>query len=193
MTRLSPIDIDDLSEDVRALIEAGEQIMGFTPNDALIMARNPALTKAVTMLVQAVYGQGTLDSGLKRLIGYINSTAAGCVYCQVHTANGAHDNGIDTAKIQAAWEYETSDLFSDAERAALRVAQGAGHSPSEVTDIQFADLKNYYSDNEIVEIVSVIATFGFLNRWNSTLATKLESTPLAFAKASNLRTTAETV
>ncbi|MEL7028460.1 MAG: hypothetical protein AAGL49_04450 [Pseudomonadota bacterium] len=33
----------------------------------------------------------------------------------------------------------------------------------------------------MVEIVSVIAMFGFLNRWNSTLATELEAAPAALA------------
>lgn len=189
MARLTPVGKENLPEDVRGLIEAGEQIMGFTPNDALIMARNPALTKAFLALVQAVYGQGTLDPGLKRLIGYINSTAAGCVYCQVHTANGAHDNGVEIAKIEAAWEYETSELFSEAERAALRVAQASGVTPNAVTDEEFADLKNYFTQDEIVEIISVIAMFGFLNRWNSTLATELESTPLAFTQTADIKTT----
>lgn len=189
MSRLDPIKREDLSDDVRALIDLGEDMMGFTPNDALIMGRNPALTKAMSALVGAVYGSGTLDEGLKRLIGYINSTAAGCVYCQVHTAHGAHNAGLNDQKIQKAWEYETSDLFTEAERAALRVANGAGKSPNEVTDAEFADLKNYYSDDEIVEIVSVIGMFGFLNRWNSTLATELEGTPLAFARSNDVKTT----
>jgi len=172
MSRLDPISRDELPEDARTLLEMGEQMMGFTPNDALIMGRNPALFKAASALVGAVYGTGTLDPGLKRLIGYINSTAAGCTYCQAHTAHGAHNAGIDRAKI----------LFTEAERAALRVAQGSGLSPNTVTDAEFADLKNYYSDDEIVEIVSVIAMFGFLNRWNATLATELEQTPAAFLK-----------
>jgi len=185
MSRLDPIAREDLPEDTRTLLEFGEEMMGFTPNDALIMGRNPALFKATTALVGAVYGQGTLDPGLKRLIGYINSTASGCTYCQAHTAHGAHNAGIDRAKIDAAWEYETSDLFTDAERAALRVAQGAGVTPNAVTDAEFADLKTYYSDDEIVEIVSVIAMFGFLNRWNATLATEIEQTPAAFMKGDN--------
>lgn len=189
MARLDPIAKADLPKDVQGILDMAEEMMGFTPNDGLIMARNPALTKALMALVGAIYGTGTLDPGLKRLIGYINSTAAGCVYCQVHTAHGAHNAGIDDAKIQAAWEYETSDLFSEAERAALRVAQGAGQSPNAVTDDEFADLKNYFSDNEIVEIVSVISMFGFLNRWNSTLATELEATPLSFAKSVGVKTT----
>lgn len=182
MARLTPIAESDLTEEVKALIDAGSDMMGFTPNDALIMALKPELTKAVSALVLAIYGPSLLSSGLKRLIGYINSTASGCVYCQVHTAHGALKEGVEAAKIRAAWEYETSALFTEAERAALRVAQAAGQTPNQVSDAEFDALKAYYSDEEIVEIVSVIAMFGFLNRWNSTLATELEKTPLSYAK-----------
>lgn len=180
MSRLEPLKRSELPESVMPLLEMADGMMGFVPNDLFVMARNPALLQALGGLVGAVYGQGTLDPGFKRLIGYINSTASGCVYCQSHTAHGAHKEGVDEEKIRAAWEYETSDLFSEAERAALRVAQGAGVSPNAVTDAQFTDLKNFYSDDEIVEIVSVISMFGFLNRWNATLATDIEDKPGAF-------------
>jgi len=34
---------------------------------------------------------------------------------------------------------------------------------------------------QIVELVSVIALFGYLNRWNDTMATQLEGLPARFA------------
>jgi len=180
MTRLKPLTAAELPESIQPLLEMADGMMGFVPNDLFVMARNPALLQALGALVGAVYGQGSLDPGFKRLIGYITSTASGCQYCQSHTSHGAHRAGIEQRKIEAAWDYEASDLFTDAERAALRVAQGAGVSPNAVTDDQFADLKNYYSDDEIVEIVSVISMFGFLNRWNATLRTEIEDKPGTF-------------
>ena len=80
---------------------------------------------------------------------------------------------------KAIWQYETSPHFSDAERAALRVAQGAGHAPVEVTDKDFDELKKHFDNNQICEIVSVISLFGFLNKWHATLATDLEASPMA--------------
>lgn len=188
MARLDPLDRGNVPVAAKPLMEFGEALMGFTSNDALIMARHPALLKASAEMVGALYGQGTVESGLKRLIGYITSTAAGCKYCQVHTADGAHKAGIDKAKIQVAWEFETSDLFTDRERTALRVARGGGVTPSAVTDAEFADLKSHFTDDEIVEIVGVISMFGFLNRWNSVMGTDLENNPLAFARSINLET-----
>ena len=183
MTRLSPLPRSDVPEQAKALMEFGEQLMGFTSNDALIMARHPALLKSSAEMVGALYGQGSVEPSLKRLIGYITSSAAGCKYCQIHTADGAHKAGVDDAKIKAAWDFETSPLFSPRERAALRVAQGGGVTPSAVTDQDFEDLKAYFTDDEIVEIVGVISMFGFLNRWNSIMGTELENNPLSFAKS----------
>lgn len=188
MSRLPALSRDDVPDEAKALMEFGEKLMGFTSNDALIMARNPALLKASAEMVGALYGQGTVDQGLKRLIGYVASAAAGCKYCQIHTADGAHKAGIDDAKIKSAWEFETSDLFSDRERAALRVASSGAATPSSVTDAEFAELKTHFTDDEIVEIIGVISMFGFLNRWNSIMGTDLENNPLAYAASINLET-----
>ena len=47
-----------------------------------------------------------------------------------------------------------------------------------VTDEMFIELKKHWNEEQIVEIVGVIAMFGFLNRWNDTLATPLEDEPI---------------
>ena len=86
--------------------------------------------------------------------------------------------------MKAVWSYQTSDLFSDAERAALDVAFAAGQTPSAVTDAHFERLSNYYTAREMTEIMAVISMFGFLNRWNDSLATALEDKP--FNSASSL-------
>ena len=86
--------------------------------------------------------------------------------------------GVSAEKEDALWEYETSPLFSEAERVALRVAQGAAQVPNAVTDDDFNALKRHYTEAQIVDIVAVIALFGFLNRYNDTMATELESSPI---------------
>jgi uncharacterized peroxidase-related enzyme len=177
MSRLSPLPVDALSPDMRAKIDGAEELMGFRPNDALIMARHPALMDAVGALVAAVYASGTVDPGLKRLIGEATSKASGCFYCSAHAAKGARTHGVDPARIEAVWNFEDSELFSPPERAAIRVAMKSGMSPNETTDEDFEELKRHFDEDAIVEIVAVIAMFGFLNRWNSTLKTQLEPAP----------------
>ena len=89
--------------------------------------------------------------------------------------------GVEDEKIAAIWEFESSDLFSDAERAALSFAQAAAQVPNAVTDDDFAQLRKYFTEFQIVEIMSVVSLFGYLNRWNDTMATTLEKEPTDFA------------
>lgn len=187
MPRLAPLTIDTLSDGLKSRMKAADQIMGFTSNDSLTMARNPDLFVAVSDMVNALYSSGTVDIELKRLVANVASNAAGCQYCVAHTAHGAHMNGTSEEKLNDLWSYDTSPHFTERERTALRVAQGAGMSPSQVTDEQFEDLKEYFTDDEIVEIVGIISLFGFLNRWNSTFATDLESSPMSLSKKLNMK------
>lgn len=94
-----------------------------------------------------------------------------------HTAGASLRIGVDTAKLAAIWEYRTSPLYSEAERIALDFALAAASQPNEVTDEMFGDMKRHWTEGAIVEIAAVVAFFGFMNRWNDTMATPLEDEP----------------
>lgn len=183
MARLDPLKIEDLSE-VSGLMEIVEGVMGFVPNSMLTMAHRPAMLQAFATLAGTINAPGEVDIELKRMIAEISSKAAGCQYCIAHTSHQAHRAGIAEEKLAEVWNFERSPLFSDAERAALMVAMKASQTPSMVEDGDIAALKEHFDDGQIVEIVGVISLFGFLNRWNATLATTLEDHPKTFASDS---------
>jgi uncharacterized peroxidase-related enzyme len=181
MPRVAPLSRESLS-DFEPFFQMVEQGMGFVPTSMLTMGRNPALLQAFAALSGTVLASGKLEPGLKSLVSYVTSRAAGCMYCQAHTGHTAHRNGVAKEKLQAAFEYETSPLFDEKERAALRVAHLAALVPNATEDAHFEQLREHFDDDEIVEIVSVIALFGYLNRWNDTMATTLEQSALAFGE-----------
>ena len=181
--RLPPAD-DTVLEPFAETFELVAGVMGFVPNSMKAMAHNPAILNGFLGLSMAVLGpDNSLDPGLRQMIAYVTSSAAGCRYCQAHTAHTGHRQGVSAEKLEAIWSYETNDLFTEAERAALALAQAGGSVPNEATDAHFEALKAHYTNKEIAEITAVIALFGFLNRWNDTLATPLEDSPIAFAEA----------
>jgi uncharacterized peroxidase-related enzyme len=154
--------------------------LGFAPNSVLTMQRKPKLVQAFAQLNAAVMDPaGNVDLGFRRLIGNLASKAGGCLYCQAHTVLGAKNFGVDEARLAALWDFRTSPLFSEKERVALEFALAAAAQPNAVTDELFVELRRYWSEEEIVEILGVVAMFGFLNRWNDSLATPLE--PVAAA------------
>jgi alkylhydroperoxidase family enzyme len=99
-----------------------------------------------------------------------------------HNAGGSLQQGINEKKLAAVWEYKTSPLFSDAERAALDLAIAAASQPNDVTDEMFAQAKKHWSEGQLVEIVALVSYFGFMNRFNDTMATPLEEEPIAVAE-----------
>ena len=183
MTRIKPLTMEQLPDETQAALKFSENLMGYVPNSVMTMAHWPELLGAFRGLVSVIYGESSIDNQLKRLIGAVVSAAAGCQYCKAHTTLGARDLGVDEKKVQAVWDYQTSDLFDDAERAALDLAFAAGQVPNAATDEHFAALDAHYDERQKTEIMAVISMFGFLNRWNDTLATELEDKPFDSASA----------
>ena len=180
MTRLSHVSPENLG-DMAAQLAAVEKAMGFPPNSFLTMGHWPALLKSFAGFAGGILAGGTLERSLKQLVAFVASQSAGCRYCQAHTSHGAEVAGVSDAKLAAVYEFETSSEFDDRERAALRVASRGGMGPNAVEDADCDALRAHLSEPGIVEIVAVISLFGFLNRWNDTMATTLESVPTAFA------------
>ena len=180
MPRVEPLARADLAE-FEEFFKMIEGTLGFVPNSLLTMGRTPGILRAFAGLSGAVLMSGAIPAELRQLIALVASHSAGCRYCQAHSAHGAEKAGVENAKIEAAFEFETNPLFDDRERAVLRVARDAACVPNRTTDEQFEALARHFDDHAIVEIVAIISLFGWLNRWNDTMATELEGGSLAFA------------
>ena len=165
----------DANDEVRELADFFNETLGFCPNSVLTMQRRPTIAKAfINLNVAVMENRGRVTSALKRLIGYISSHVAGCRYCQAHTIRAAERYGADDEKMTNIWEYKTHSAFSDAERAALDLAVAASTIPNGVDEDIQKNIREHWDDGEIVEILGVIALFGYLNRWNDSMATTLE-------------------
>lgn len=131
----------------------------------------PELRQKVSELVNLVNSERTIPQEFKRMLFTMASLAGGCTHCQSHGAFALDKMNVETARIQAMWEYETSDLFTDAERAAFDVMRDSSQSPNAVGPEHFDKLRKYYSSDQIIEIVAMSSLAGWLNRWNDTIAT----------------------
>jgi alkylhydroperoxidase family enzyme len=161
-------------ESTNQLVTFFNETLGFCPNSVLTMNKKPLMADAFINLNKAVMDNaGSISSEFKRIIAYISSNTAGCRYCQAHTIRAAQRYGGSDKRLQQAWDFENSKLFSMKEKIALRFVIAASTSP---TNTQFfeRELKANWSEEDILEMVSVIALFGFLNRWNDVMGTTLE-------------------
>ena len=172
---------EDFSE-FEELFQGVESFMGYVPNAHLTMAEKPELLLAFSNLAMTIFQSEGIDMQTKQLIALASSLSSGCKYCQAHTSHGAERAGTKQEKIAEILNYTESEHYSDEERAVLDLAFASGRAPNESKSQHFSELKKYFSDSQIIDIVSVISMFGFLNRWNDTLGTKLEDVPKDFVE-----------
>ena len=145
------------------------------------MGHWPELREAWNQMIQLVFPEREVSGELKQLVFTVASLASGCRHCQSHGAYHLHKIGVPDEKIQALWSFETSDLFTDAERAALRLAMAAGVAPNMTEPENFVEMRQHFSNIQIIEILAVIAVGGYLNRWNDTIATVTDQESIDFA------------
>lgn len=192
MPYIAPVELEN-SEAAKADIEWLASATGFVANSMLTLSHRPEIAKAVLELIRAVVRNpdGTVDPALRWMVAHVTSLSNGCSYCSAHTFKNGADNGVPQDKLEALWEFESNPLFSDAERAALRVALTGGQCPSFATPEDMADLRQHFSEAQVVEIGAVIALFGFNNRWNALMETEIEDRVTDFVERSNYHGPAE--
>lgn len=183
MPLITPLPSDH-DADVAELARFFNETLGFPPNSVLTMQRRPGIAKAFIELNKAVMANhGRVNSEQKRLIGYLTSANTGCRYCQAHTILAAQRYGGSAERLHAVWEFRDSPLFTAAEKAAFEFALAASAVPNAVDDAIAVELRAHWDEGEVVEILGVIALFGYLNRWNDSMGTTLEPGAVAAGDA----------
>ncbi|MDE0808671.1 MAG: carboxymuconolactone decarboxylase family protein [Alphaproteobacteria bacterium] len=178
---IEPLGLDELAE-VEDIIAIARQASGYIPTSMRIMAHKPDILRAFGGLIGAIMRTETeLPMATKWLTAHAVSTSAGCVYCQAHTAANGGKKGLSADKVQDLLNYRASPLFDDSERGVIEFGLAAGEVPNATNRSHFDALREHFTQGQIVEIVSVISLFGWLNRWNDTFASDLEDAPRAFA------------
>jgi uncharacterized peroxidase-related enzyme len=161
--------------ELQEMVDFYNETLGFTPNSLFTMMRRPRIAEAFLEMNQAVMeNKGRVTSALKRMIAYLSSMTTGCRYCEAHAIRAAERYGAEQEKLDNIWAYKTHAVFSDAERAAFDLAIAASLVPNAVDDAISENMRKYWDEGEIVEIMGVIALFGYLNRWNDSMGTQLE-------------------
>ena len=160
---------------LKKLAELFNETLGFCPNSVLTMQKKPELAEAfVNLNIAVMQNSGKITSEQKRLFAFLSSATTGCRYCQAHTILAAERYGASQERLENIWEFEEQDCYTNAEKAAFRFVVAASKVPVAVTIEIEEDLKHFWSEEEIVEIMSVVALFGYLNRWNDVMGTTLE-------------------
>ena len=95
-------------------------------------------------------------------------------YCLASHTILARNLGWTDEQLARLAEWPQREDFTAAEKAALRLAETVTRDANAVSDEQFAELREFYSEGEVVELLCAIGLFNYFNRFNNVL--KMEPT-----------------
>ena len=147
---------------------------GNVPNMFRTMAHRPEIFETIIAHMEAVLNTGTLPKALKELVIVRTSQLNRTPYCLASHTTIARKLGWSAEQIAALSNAAASGLFSAAEVAAIHLAETMTTDSNNYSDAEFAELRGFYSEGEVVELMTAIGIFNYFNRFNNVL--KMEPT-----------------
>lgn len=136
----------------------------------LLWARVPKLFGAVAML----YGvldrkRSPLSPVLRSLVTVRVSQVNWCRFCvDINSATLAKLSG-SMEKVEVLAQWKESDLFDEKEKVVLEYTEAVTYSDQQVTDELIQRLKDFFNDDDIVELTGLIAFQNLSSKFNSAL------------------------
>ena len=136
-------------------------------NPAMVL---PGAMEPIQALFRAVHGGGA-DPATLELVHLRASQVNGCSPCVYSGAISAKKAGESDERLFAVAAWRETDLFTDAERAALALAESMtrlADRPDPVPDQVWDEAAKHFDEKQMAGLVLWVATTNLFNRLNAT-------------------------
>lgn len=158
MTRVSMLPVEHWDDDLRALAQADAA----TPLEQgllRIMAHTPALAKALVTFGGTLWQSHALPRRLLELVRLRIAFHNQCRSCMAIRYQSALDDGLTEGMVCSLEKPAEAPDLTDAEKAAIAYADRSANDHLSISDETFSQLRQYYTEVEIVELGMFIAFF----------------------------------
>jgi len=131
-----------------------------------IWAYQPRMLMGMGRFNQAIRKGKSVDERIKNLVELKGAQMIGCEFCLDLGSQICRNSGFSDAELLALPKYQSSELFTDREKAALDYAVAVMRTPVEVTDELFARVRSYFDERQLVELTALL-TLVNLDRFNA--------------------------
>ncbi|MEU5053433.1 carboxymuconolactone decarboxylase family protein [Streptomyces sp. NPDC021096] len=132
----------------------------------------PDAMKGVQNLFKAMH-QGGVPQEIMELVHLRASQINGCSACVYGGVDSAKKAGMSDERLHAVAAWREAPFFTDAERAALALAEAAtriaDRSGQAVPDDVWDEAADHFDEQQLAAIILMIATTNFFNRINTTV------------------------
>jgi len=180
MPRISRLTRSEVEPQLQSVYDRFLRDRGNVPYFFRTVAHRPEIMTTMEAHMKAVLSTGTLPTKLKELVVVRTSQLNCTAYCLAsHTAISLR-LGWTPEHLEALKHWQDSALFSEAEKEAIALAEAMTLDSLNYTDAQFASLRRFYSEGEVIELMASIGLFNYFNRFNNML--QMEPTQPATAE-----------
>jgi len=131
-----------------------------------IWAYQPKMMMGMGRFNQAIRKGKTVDARIRNLVELKGAQMIGCEFCVDLGSQICRNSGFSDEELLALPRYQSSDLFTEREKAALDYTVAVMRTPVEVTDEVFAQMQEHFIDPQIVEITALL-TLVNVDRFNA--------------------------
>ena len=167
MALLPSLEKNEVEEIAREVYKKFEKETGKVPEWVKVMAHRPEILKEFVELFKAIMGKGTIEPLLKWKVAFVVSQTLKCPFCLDVSEKMLRKFGATEEIIQ---KIKTGEISSPEEKEILELVKDVtldGHLDQPEI---FEKLKGKFSPAQIIEIISVMGLFNYINRFNNTLA-----------------------
>lgn len=153
----------------RALYWISRRVFGAVTEPMTILAHHRGILAGTAGFELALARAEAVDDDLRELVMLKAAAVAGCEFCLDIGTALAEEYAVPDAKLRALDSYETSEVFTNRERVALRYAEAMTRTPVEVPDELFDALAATFDERALVELTAAIAFENYRARFNTAM------------------------
>ena len=173
MARVRDLAIDEVPEDVRPVYRRFVEEYGPFLNQVKVFAHRPPVLRHIQGLLLDLSDEALLPKRYLEIALVVVSKLNECTYCVSHHAPRLVTEGLEAATVDAILDEDCPGLDA-VERLVRDYAVEVTERPQRIRDARFEQLREHFSEAQIVELTVRIALCGFFNRVNDALQIDIE-------------------
>ncbi len=168
MTRIPGVPHNEAGPFVRFVYRLTRRELGRDVSPVAMYAHRPRLLFGYVLFEKAQQRDARVDRVVRALVELKAAALLHCEFCIDIGSHLAREVGVTEAQLLDLWRYRDSEHFDERQMLALDLAVGMTRTPVDVPDVLFAQLREQFSDDELVELVNLVALENLRSRFNAT-------------------------
>ena len=181
MARVKDIEVNEASKEIRSIYEKFIETYGPFANQAKVFAHRPIIFKHMMSMLMELADKPIIDKRYLEIAIVSVSAVNKCDYCVAHHAPNLISEGLSDITIDNILEKDCPGLQPlDILVRDYSVQITKDHN--KVQDKQFKELREYFSEEQMVELTFRITLCTFFNKFNDVMQLEMEESHLLYLK-----------